>query len=41
MAGADPGFSSLRYSEPRLYDLAFPADTTGSFCREACRRAPT
>jgi SAM-dependent methyltransferase len=38
MAAAGPGFSSLLYSEPRLYDLAFPADTTGPFCREACRR---
>jgi SAM-dependent methyltransferase len=38
MAAADPGFSSLLYSEPCLYDLAFPADTTGPFCREACRR---
>ena len=36
----DPGFRSLLYSEPRLYDLVFPdADgNTERMCREAFRR---
>ena len=36
----DPGFKSLLYSEPRLYDLVFP-DADGNIermCREAFRR---
>jgi SAM-dependent methyltransferase len=36
----DPGFRSLLYSEPRLYDLVFP-DADGNIermCREAIRR---
>jgi SAM-dependent methyltransferase len=38
MARDVPPFTSLLYSEPRLYDLAFPADTVGPMCLEACRR---
>ena len=38
MAPGDPPFSSLLYTEPRLYDLAFPTDTVGPMCLEACRR---
>ena len=35
-----PGFRSLLYREPRLYDLVFPDtdDSTGRMCREAFRR---
>jgi SAM-dependent methyltransferase len=35
-----PGFSSLLYAEPRLYDLVFPDpdDLIGRMCREAFRR---
>src|SRR5436190_18322903 len=36
----DPGFRSLLYSEPRLYDLVFP-DADGNIermCRDAFRR---
>jgi SAM-dependent methyltransferase len=38
MAPEDPPFTSLLYTEPRLYDLAFPADTVVPLCLEACRR---
>jgi SAM-dependent methyltransferase len=36
----EPGFRSLLYREPRLYDLVFPDadDTVGRMCREAFRR---
>jgi SAM-dependent methyltransferase len=38
MAPPDPGFRSLLYTEPRLYDLVFLDDTVGPMCLEACRR---
>ncbi|HEU4366811.1 MAG TPA: class I SAM-dependent methyltransferase [Methylomirabilota bacterium] len=40
MTPADPGFRSLLYTEPRLYDLVFPdpEGTTARMCREAFRR---
>jgi SAM-dependent methyltransferase len=38
MAADEPPFTSLLYTEPRLYDLAFPADTMRPLCLEACRR---
>jgi SAM-dependent methyltransferase len=36
----DPGFRSLLYTEPRLYDLVFPDadENTGRMCQEAVRR---
>ena len=36
----EPGFRSLLYREPRLYDLVFPDadDAVGRMCREAFRR---
>lgn len=36
----DPGFRSLLYTEPRLYDLVFPDadETLGGMCREAFGR---
>jgi SAM-dependent methyltransferase len=38
MAPDEPPFTSLLYTEPRLYDRAFPADTVVPMCVEACRR---
>jgi SAM-dependent methyltransferase len=38
MTEGEPGFRSLLYSEPHLYDLVFPDDTVGAMCREAFRR---
>jgi len=40
MTPADPGFRSLLYTEPRLYDAVFPdaEGTTERMCREAFRR---
>ena len=34
----DPGFRSLLYTEPRLYDVVFPDVVVGPMCREAFRR---
>ncbi len=36
----EPGFRSLLYDEPRLYDLVFPdvGESVGRMCREAFRR---
>ena len=35
---ADPGFRSLLYAQPHLYDLVFPSDTVLPMCLAAFRR---
>lgn len=35
---SDPGFRSLLYAQPHLYEVVFPDDLVGPMCREAFRR---
>ena len=36
----DPGFHSLLYTEPRLYDVVFPDDLVGPMCRGGVPAVP-